>query len=262
MQTEYFNNEESISSINEYMRSPALTIQDLNRCYSFLIEFLKEINKDEFYSKGFLQIEGAVDKFLKCAMSNGFNNEKECSNAITASRNLAVNIMKYHNTSDNIFQIISYNIFKKNNQKKILKYTCEEYFLYLFNIINSIYNKIVTDYNSNLNIYNIFDFYTPENIERNDSFDLLRIIAKLINDSNELNKNEKYKFLSRLKVIKDEFDNQIPDLSIIFGVSKEILIILKAISSSKKEESNIVKARDNIEKFTSIIENTCINKNQ
>jgi hypothetical protein len=122
IRTANIENEENISSISEYMRSPISTIKDLHNCYCFLTKFLQEINKDEFYSKGFLQIEGSVEKFIKCAKNNGFENEKECSNVISIAKNLAFNIMRYHNTNENFFQI-TLNIFRKNNQRKILKYT-------------------------------------------------------------------------------------------------------------------------------------------
>ena len=254
----YEIDDKCFDNLSEYMSSPVSTIKDLKKCYSFLIEYLKEMNSSDVYNKGFLQIEGAVDKFLKCANSVGFDDEKEYVSTISVSKNLAYYMLKYYNTTENFIQIISYNLFNKNNQKKALKNNCEELFLTLFNKINTIYNKILTQAESRTNNFDIFNFYHPENIERVESVELLQEIISVIIEEESLSKNEKSKIISRIKSAVVEINNTYPDIVYILGSLNEVVLVLKSIASDVTGPSSIDDAKNMILKIISIVEKTCI----
>lgn len=246
------------SSISEYMSSSASTVKDLKKCYSFLMEYLKEINSSDVYNKGFLQIEGAVDKFLKCAVGVGFDDDKECLSTISVSKNLAYYMLKYYNTNENFIQLISYNLFNKNNQKKILKRNCEELFLSLFNKINMIYNKIVNQSESRIHNFDIFNFYHPENIERAESAELLQKTISVIIEEDNLSKNEKSRIISRIKSAVIEINNTYPDLVYILGSLNEVVLVLRSIASSITGPSSIDDAKNMILKIILIVEKSCV----
>lgn len=249
----------SFSSISAYMSSPISTIHDLNKCYSFLINFLEEINSDEFYGKGFLQIEGAVEKFLKCACNNGYDNKKEYEMTISVSKNLANYILRYINTTENFIDFISSNFFKKNNHKKILKNNCKELFLLLFNKINSIYTESLSKKELINHHFDIFDFYKPSEIDRYKSTELLVDAILIITNDSNLNSNEKNKIISRIKAAEREIDNTNPILSDILGLLSELAIILKSIAIGADDKLSINEAKDKVLKSISTIEESCIN---
>lgn len=257
---EYINkNETGFASLSAYMSSPTSSIQDFKNCYFYLIKFLEDINNDENYSKGYLQIEGAVEKFLKCAVNNGYDNNKVFSETISLSKDLSSYILKYNIESENFVDIVSFVFFKINNKKKILKINCKELFLQLFNKINIIYNEVSAEKELFSHHFDIFDFYKPSEIERHKSIEFLQKSISIIDGDTNLNTIEKNKIISRINLVEHEINGMNPCLSDVLGILNEIVIILKSIAIGLKENSSINEAKDEILNSISIIENSSIN---